>query len=152
MHVSIRLLGLATLVCAFTAMSAHSEEATSESIRRLLNNTGAGDLGVQVLDQMLPALRQMAPEASEEFWAEVTSEVRPEDLINMVVPVYQNHLTEEDVLKINEFYESDVGKRLVGVLPQIQQESMQMGQQWGQDLARRIIGKLQAQQPAESQP
>lgn len=120
-------------------------QASEESVKQLMHKTGAGELGVQAMNQMLPALKQMLPDAPEAFWDDYMAEFNPEDLVEMTVPIYQKYLTEEEVQALNRFYETPAGKKLIKVQPQIMQESMMAGQQWGQAVAQDVMTKYQMQ-------
>lgn len=140
----IVLAGVLALFIGFIPVS-YAEKASSESIRVLMNKTGSGELGVIVMNQMLPALKRMVPEAPEEFWQDFMAEVSPDELVNMVIPVYQKHLSQADVDAINEFYDTEAGRKLIKSMPAIAQESMAVGQKWGQDIAEKVIGRYKAQ-------
>jgi len=60
-------------------------------------------------------------------------------LNELLFPIYKKHLSHDDLKAIIAFYESDAGKRLVASQPEIVQESMQVGAQWGQDVAKRVL-------------
>jgi len=132
-----------TLLCSSFFVSA--QEASEESIRALMHSTGMGQLGVQMMGQMIPELKKMVPDAPEKFWSDFMAEVDADEVVNMVIPVYRKHLTEADIKALNEFYQSDVGKKLIAKQPEIMQESMMVGQQWGQDLAKRVLQKYEDQ-------
>ena len=123
----------------------YAEPASAESVKQLMNKTGAGELGVQAMNQMLPALKNMVPEAPEAFWKDYMAEFNPEDLIEMTVPIYQKYLTEAEVQALNDFYDTPAGKKLIKVQPLIMQESMMAGQQWGQAAAQDVMNKYQTQ-------
>jgi hypothetical protein len=64
-------------------LAARSQEDAEREVqlakaRQVLELSGGGTLGVQVIAQMLPALKQMAPQAPEEFWREFMAEVDPD--------------------------------------------------------------------------
>jgi hypothetical protein len=63
----------------------------------------------------------------------------------MVVPIYDKHLSEQDIKSVIAFYETPAGKRFVKVLPQLTQESMVAGQKWGMALAQKVVDRLQKQ-------
>lgn len=133
----------------FSSMTVLAEPASKESIRVMMDKTGAGDMGVQMMNQMLPALKQMLPNAPETFWVDIMAEMNANDIIEMVIPVYQKYLTDEDVQQINSFYDTDAGKKLIRVQPAIMQESMELGQQWGQEVARGVLVKYQESSPKQ---
>ena len=142
---------LAVLIMTATvSVSSISKPATEDSIKSLMQRTSAGDLSVQMMNQMIPALKKMIPNAPEKFWADVMSEVDGDSIVNMTIPVYQKYLTEEDVIAINIFYSSPAGKKLISVQPAIMQESMMIGQEWGQNIAKQVLAKYEAQ--SKSQP
>jgi uncharacterized protein len=133
---------LATTITAFAALFCQitlAEPATEKTIRTLLETTGAGALGTQMMQQMLPGLKKMVPKAPEDFWTDFMKEANTDELITLVIPIYQKNFTEEDLLETIAFYKSPVGQRLITKLPIVSQESFQVGQQWGQELAKRVL-------------
>ncbi|MBX7226775.1 MAG: DUF2059 domain-containing protein [Chitinophagales bacterium] len=65
------------------------------------------------------------------------------DLVEMLTPIYKEYLTLEDLEGIIAFYESPVGKKYVDNLPFITEESMKVGKEWGQEIAEKIIEKME---------
>ncbi|WP_299806735.1 DUF2059 domain-containing protein [uncultured Shewanella sp.] len=127
------------------AEQSSAETASEESVKQLMHKTGAGELGIQAMNQMLPALKNIIPDAPEAFWTDYLAEFNPEDLVEMTVPIYQKYLTEEEVQALNDFYDTPAGKKLIKVQPLIMQESMMAGQQWGQAVAQDVMTKYQMQ-------
>ncbi|HRC85355.1 MAG TPA: DUF2059 domain-containing protein [Thermoanaerobaculia bacterium] len=113
--------------------------AKEAKIRQLLAATGAGQLGVQVMNQMLPSLKKLVPEAPDSFWTDFFKEARPEALVELVVPIYDKYFNEADLDALIAFYTSPVGRKAIQVLPSVMAESMQAGQQWGQEIAKRVV-------------
>ena len=132
------------------SMPSFSEPASQSSVKQLMQKVGAGDMSVQMMNQMIPALKQMIPDASETFWTDFVAELDAGEMEDLIIPIYQKYLTEEDVVAINSFYDSLAGMKLISVQPKIMQESMIIGQQWGQQIAARVIAKYQAQQKANN--
>lgn len=122
------------------------DPAFEADIRALLLATGAGSMGIQMMDQMLVSLKPMAPGLPDAFWEGVKAEFKADDLINMVVPIYAKHLSHDDVKALISFYESPAGKKMIQVQPQIMSESMAVGQAWGEQVAMRVVAKMQAEQ------
>lgn len=65
------------------------------------------------------------------------------DLVDMLVPIYQEYLTQEDLEEVIKFYQSPAGKKLGSSAPHISMATMQAGQQWGMKLGQKIQAKLQ---------
>lgn len=126
-------------ICFLAINSAVAADASSESIRALMNKIGAGEIGVQVANQMLPPLKKAIPEAPEEFWQDVMKEIQPDALIDLVIPIYQKYLSQEDIDNLSAFYDTETGKKFIRVQPAIMNESMQLGREWGREIATKII-------------
>jgi hypothetical protein len=122
--------------------------ATDASVRELLDLTGAGSIGVQVMQQMLPGLKNLAPELPEAFWDGFMKEANPDELVNLVVPIYQKHFSEEEIAELLRFYRSPTGMKVTETLPQVMQESMLAGQEWGQRLAVKVMERARAEREA----
>ncbi|GIU24675.1 DUF2059 domain-containing protein [Shewanella schlegeliana] len=141
---TLPLLALITFSTSFSATT-FAEPASAESVKQLMHKTGAGELGIQAMNQMLPALKNLIPDAPETFWSDYMAAFNPDDLVEMTVPIYQKYLSEEEVQALNSFYDTPAGKKLIKVQPLIMQESMMAGQQWGQAVAQDVISKYQMQ-------
>ena len=129
----------------FISTSAFAQQASKQSVQKLMHNTGAGNMGVQIMNQMLPALKKMVPDAPEKFWSDFMAEVNPDDMINLVIPVYQKYLSEADIKAMNKFYSSPTGRKLIHVQPMIMRESMMIGQQWGRGIAQKVLSRYKQQ-------
>jgi uncharacterized protein len=132
------------LLCIVAPYGAVAAPATEKSIRELLVLTGAGNLGAQIVQNVLPALKKALPSAPNSFWDDFMKDVRSDELITLIIPIYQRNLSEEDVQAALRFYRTPTGQRLVTALPAITQQSVQAGQEWGQALAQRATAKFQS--------
>jgi hypothetical protein len=133
---------LASIVIALSlSLPILAEPAKPESVQKLMDISGAGDLGQMMMSQMMPALKQSIPEASEEFWQDVAAEMNFDQLMTSIIPVYQEHLSEADIQAILTFYTTPAGKKLISSQPAIMQQSMQIGQQWGQSVFMKVMEK-----------
>lgn len=137
--VVIALLGLSTI------NSYAGTQATEKSIKELLVLTGAANLGIQIIQNILPNMKQLVPDAPESFWTEFMKEVNPDEMMALVIPIYQKYFTEHEIQEILKFYKSPTGQKVIQNLPQVTQESMVAGQQWGQMLGQRVVEKARAQ-------
>jgi hypothetical protein len=122
---------------------AEDVEAKRQDIRKLLEVTGSAKLGQQVLAQMVETFRSTNPKVPDAFWDQTLKEFDSATMIDLVVPVYEKHLTHADVKGMLAFYESPLGQKLIEVTPVITQECMQAGQQWGLEIAQRIQKRLE---------
>lgn len=65
-----------------------------------------------------------------------------DDLVERTVPIYQKHLTLEDIQGVIAFYRTPVGQKYAEKTPLINQESMQIGQQWGMEIGKEFAKRM----------
>lgn len=120
--------------------------AKAKAIRQLLELMGSAKLGQQMLDQFFPLIRRSAKQVPESVWQEIekefSSDISTGKFIDMMIPVYNRHFSEAELTELIKFYESPIGKKLAGAMPQIASESMQVGMQWAGEVMKRIQQKL----------
>ena len=129
----------ALLVALVTPASGQSKE---DDIRRLMELTGSADLADQVMDQIIDSYSQMAPEAGNEFWQHFRAQIETDELIDSLIPVYNRHLSHEDIRGLIEFYSSELGRKITEVMPLVMQESMKAGERLGERWAREAVRML----------
>jgi hypothetical protein len=115
------------------------------AIRRLMELTGAGQLGMQAMGQMVAVFRSQMPGVPQKFWDDFMREVNPDELVNLTVPIYEKHLSLQEIKDIIKFYETPAGRKLITVMPQVTAESMEVGKVWGAQLGARIQQRLREQ-------
>ncbi len=142
------------VVFAATAAGATEQTArTNEELaRELMVLTGAGDLGRQVMGQMVDAFRQSNPGIPSQFWDELVASANADELIDMGVAVHVKHLTRAELEAAIAFYSSPEGRSLVAKLPVVMQESMAAGQAWGEKKGREIAERLELYQRTGESP
>jgi hypothetical protein len=144
------LFSIFILVCALALVLPLRAEnkkddhtAKLQDIRRLLEVTGSSKIGEQAFNQIVNSFKQTMTNVPAEFWTEAIKGFKPDELVDLIVPIYDKYLTHKDIKDLIKFYDTPVGKKFVSVQPQIMQESMAAGQQWGQQLAQKVLLKLQ---------
>ena len=128
-------------------------------IIKLLDTTGAMNMGKQmsamVVGQMSEALKASRPDLPPELFDILREEVSAtfeENIpmfVELIVPIYHRHFTHEELKGLLSFYETDLGRKKIRVMPLLVQESMLIGQQWGQtigpEIERRVIERFKAE-------
>ncbi len=127
----------------------HARAAPSSKelkIRKLLELTGAAELGGQVVAQMFPSMRRMAPQVPGKVWDDLEREMqkRVPEMAEIIVPIYDDHFTQSDIDALIAFYRTPVGQKFIAELPAITQESMEAGQRWGASIGREVVEKLRS--------
>lgn len=133
------------LILSFCVVSLSANAQTtskSQKINQLLEITGSGKLGIQVMNQMMSSFKTSYSKVNEQFWEDFKNEIKAEDLENMIIPIYDKYYTESDIDQLIAFYNSPIGKKMIATMPQVMQESMIAGQAWGKQISEKIQAKL----------
>lgn len=144
MKISI-LTVLLALVTTFSFCQENN--AYKSSLTKLVQVSGSEAAYKGALNQMISIFKQQQSNVPKEFWDEFTIEVNKNainQLVDLILPIYQKHLTEADLLGVIAFYETPVGKKFAEKTPLITQESMLAGQEWGKQIGQRVVDKLKA--------
>lgn len=133
------------LILSFCVLSLSANAQTtskSQKINQLLELTGSGKVGIQVMNQMMNSFKSSYSKVNEQFWEDFKNEVKAEDLEKMIIPIYDKYYTESDIDQLITFYNSPIGKKMIATMPQVMQESMIAGQAWGKQISEKIQAKL----------
>ena len=152
------VVGLGLLLsCALFAQTAPAGASSSSSvptqpdkdhaakraeIRQLIELTGAANVSADALRQIIAPLRSGFPQVPDEFWDTFIKEVRSEELIDLVIPIYDKYYTRAEIHDLTTFYQSPVGQKTIKVLPKLSAEAIDAGQEWGRMVADRAMRKL----------
>ena len=114
-------------------------QTKNDDIVKLLKVSGADKMSSQIFDAMIAQFKPLAPNAN---WAEIKRKANLDGLLYECVPVYDKYYTHDDIKQLIKFYESPLGKKLVDTSPLVMNESMAIGQRWGEKLAQVIMAEL----------
>ncbi|MES2238842.1 MAG: DUF2059 domain-containing protein [Bacteroidota bacterium] len=125
------------------SLSANAQSTSkNEKIKQLLELSGSGKMGIQVMNQMIGSFKNSYSKVKEDFWEEFKKEIKPEDIENMVIPIYEKYYTESDIDQLIVFYNSPIGKKMIATMPQVMQESMTAGQTWAKGISEKVLARL----------
>ena len=135
---------IAFLICglSISAFSQTTNNSKIEKIKNLLEMTGSGKLGVQVASNMMAAFQKSYTTVDEKCWDDFAKEIKAEDLVNLIIPIYDKYYTEDDIDQLTSFYNTPTGKKMIETLPIVTQESMTAGQAWGKLIGEKVIQQL----------
>lgn len=140
-----RIFFIAGLLLAGLLASSQNSELDND-IKKFLAINGSTAAYDMVFDQMVAQFKMMKTEASDEVWKAIRTDVfnkEIETLNTLMIPIYKNHYSHDDIKAFITFYESPAGKKLTGAMGQITQESMQLSQTWAMGLGQKINEYLQ---------
>lgn len=148
----LRLLPIvlfAAAICAQTTQSSpvspsmSTEQSVKRAeIRRLIELTGAANVSADALRQIIAPLKAGYPQVPQQFWDTFEKEVRSDELIDLVIPIYDKYYTRDEIHDLTLFYQSPVGQKTIKVLPKLSAEAIDAGQEWGKMVADRAMRKL----------
>ncbi|HKP73156.1 MAG TPA: DUF2059 domain-containing protein [Pyrinomonadaceae bacterium] len=145
------ILGAAT--CALAQAGTQVNKEKEQNIRRLLDIIGATKVGAQVMEQELATVRTemqktdpaIAKQVVDIMQEELRKDFTPERITELLIPIYDRHLTNEDIVGLIAFYQSEVGKKTITVLPQVVKESYDSGVELGRAVQKRVIDRIRAE-------
>jgi hypothetical protein len=157
---SLLLSFIMSLGVALHLPVAHADELTADKaadIKKLMQLTTGANVAqqfaaamshqiFQVLKQAKPAIPERAGEIQEHEAVAVLSEqmVAPGGLMEQLIPVYDRNFTAEEIKGLLDFYATPLGKKTIGRMPKVMQESMLIGQAWGKSLGPEIQKRMKA--------
>ena len=127
------------LILSFSVVSIAKADISPEKrkeIEKMLRLTGVEKLVGQMETQMIEGMKTQMPQVPELFWTKFKQKMNTRELIEKVIPVYDKYYTTEDIKAVNTFYESPSGQKLLATLPQLMQETMKIGQEWGEKIGK----------------
>jgi hypothetical protein len=104
-----------------------------------------------IIQALKPAVVQGRPEVEKDFDAFAPAlldnmTARLPEFVAEIVVIYARNFTPEEMRQMTAFYRTPVGQKLLEKLPTVTQESMRVGQAWGQrigaDVQNRMIEEL----------
>ena len=147
----------AALVAASLLAQSSVDPAKEADIRRLMEMLGSQKMGEQmgesILQQVRPALENMLPpgERRQEILLRLEEKLRTQfqspQLTDLVIPIYDRHLKQEEIAELIEFYQSPLGRRILEVMPGIMDEAQEAGGRWGDEIFQKVIAEMEEEFP-----
>lgn len=117
-------------------------QTKNDDIMKLLKVSGADKMADQMMAAIIPQFNQLVPGIPDVFWVKFKEKININDLMVACVPAYSKFYTHDEIKQLIKFYESPLGKRMVEVTPLLTQETMTIGQKWGEKLGQDIVNEL----------
>ncbi|MEH2163945.1 MAG: DUF2059 domain-containing protein [Nostoc sp.] len=115
------------------------------NIKKLLDITFTKNTFKYLISELLNNFKSEYPQAPQKFWDTFAAELKPDDLVNEIIPLYKKYFTNEEIKQLIAFYETPVGQKAITTLPQIVQDSNLIGIKYGTAVAKRALKKLEAE-------
>lgn len=134
---------------AMSTVSFAQQDSYTQTLNTMFEVSGAYAQYTVGIEQMMEMMRSMYPgidnadcDALKDEFLNTSSQ----ELVEMLTPVYQKHLTEQNLKNLISCYQTPAGQKYAAVLPQIMAESMQVGQTWDMSLGEKFAKKLEGRQ------
>ncbi len=97
-----------------------------------------------ILKQSKPDINPVTFDIVEEEISNIMDEefVINDNIKTMMYPIYNKHFTEDELRKMIEINNTEFGKKLIRVMPLINQEGMLVGQEFGKKLGPKIQQRI----------
>jgi hypothetical protein len=140
----MRLIPCLILALAFSVSAFSQSPAKAEKIKKYMDVIGSTRLVNATVDNMIDVYKTSYSQVDSTFWIEFRKELKSGELIDLLVPLYDKYLSEEDLDVLIAFYSTPTGQKLIKVLPDIMKESMTIGQKYGEEIGTKVIERLKA--------
>jgi hypothetical protein len=117
-------------------------QTKDDDILKLLRASGSDKLADQMMNAMMPQFKQLVPSIPDAFWVIFKQKLNIDDLLYACIPAYNKFYTHDEIKQLIAFYESPIGRKMVEVTPLLAQETMVIGQKWGEKLGQDIVNEL----------
>ena len=112
---------------------------TAAQVYEILELTGTDTLKRQMLDGLLPHMKQMMPYMPADVVEDLRRSLGTTDFEGAMVRSFQQHLSAEDAAQIIAFYKSPAGQHMIGVMPKILNDGQDAGSELGQQVMFEVI-------------
>jgi len=144
----VKTFVLMFLLLSSVAVSAkHEADSYEKDLKHLFQIDGSEASYKQSIQAMINHFKNQESNVPMEYWKKAEVEFMNtsiDELVTMLIPIYQKNLSHEDVLAMIDFYESIAGKRIAEKIPAITTESMQVGMMWGEAIGTKIKADIES--------
>lgn len=138
-------------------------QPTREEVQKMLDLMRVREQMNELAQQYVMQMQQGAradylhdhPNASEEtlkkvdaIFVEVEPLIKTDDLMQIIVPLYQKNLSRADVLAITAFYASPAGKHMLDKSPVVMREVMQASAEYARSHMEQFVRRVDARMKA----
>lgn len=135
------------MICSYVSV-AHAEISAEKrkEVEKMLRLTGMEKIVNQMKSQLIAAFQKELPDVPQDYWDRFEKKLDMHELIEKIIPIYDKYYTLEDLKAVNAFYESPAGQKILSTLPQVMQEAMKIGQEWGQKIGKQAAAEAEAEE------
>jgi hypothetical protein len=132
-----------------TALPAHP--VTAAQVYEILELTGSNTQKREMLDGLLPHLKQMMPWMPEDVVGDLQRTLGTADFEGAMVRSFQQRLSTEEAAQIIAFYRSPAGKHMIAVMPSVLNEGQDAVADLGQQVMLEVMQRHKVEIDAAAQ-
>ena len=134
------------LFSVIVSLSIFSQDSLNEKIIEMMELSGSSKNYDIVVERLLEIQKSSNSSLGDEFWDKLEKtfiDSAKSKIYEAIVPIYAKYLTEKDVDQVIAFYKSTAGQNLIKNMPQILQESMDVGGKIGEEMGLQVYKAIQ---------
>jgi hypothetical protein len=153
---------LVTLAAAPATQAQDIDPGLRADVEKLLEVTGALSMGQKLASlmskqtiDMMQAQQQRVPDSVAGIIKDVLDKEftgafeGPNGLRDEIVRIYASHFTRPEIAELLKFYDTDIGKKTITVMPQLAEKGAMAGQKWAIANMPHVMDVLQQRLRAE---
>lgn len=104
-----------------------------ENIKKLMFLNGTTGSYDQTIKEMISSIKVLVPDVDKLDLDDISM-----DVLDRMILIYDENLTDEEILQLIDFYNSDFGKMYTTKMEIIMKEGVKVGQQIGEILSKKL--------------
>ena len=117
-------------------------ETKTDKVVKVLEMTKVMSTAQKVNDAVIEQLSPMFPAEAAPVFEGVSASMTSDKFKNLIVKLYEEFYTEDELDAMISFYSSKEGKSILEKMPKVMQESMAIGNVYGQMQAKKIMDAM----------
>ena len=112
--VTMCIIALLALILSASAQNTNATDEYKETLKKIMDFSGTSTTTGDFLQRLSSIMKLNAPKKDEAYWNEFSKNWKEKvenKMFEMYMPVYEKHLTLEELKAVAAFYESPVGKK-----------------------------------------
>ena len=140
---------VATSLTSILPASAQNSDQTDEYktlLKKIMTLSGSSASSEAIMSQLMSSMKNGPFQQDEAYWKDFAAKwtQKIEDkVMEVYAPIYQQHMTLDELKKVVAFYESPAGKKLGETASAVANESMPMIQQLSMEMVQEIMPQIQ---------
>jgi len=112
-----------------------------QDITKLLQVSGTTQTMEQAMNTMFSQMESIIPpNVSNKFKQKMKDSVG--EMMTEFIPIYKKYFSQDEIKELIRFYESPIGRKMVANQPAMMEESMSIGNKYGETLMKEIMQEM----------